>query len=515
MHTMNGRHTTLSFLRSSFAVPPLAALGAIMVLGLALRIYGLTSYGVWFDEAYHVQLVKLPSVGTMLDAVLSNPPSDPLYVLVLRAWTDWFGTDDASIRSLSVISGTLTLPATYALGVAFAGRAAGLLGALFLALSPYAIEFGQEAALYALVSLLTTLALAAAFRWQSTGKGQWLYVGLGVLAIYSHYVVAAILLLLAAFQLRAASVTSRVEKAQWLGTNALIVFTWLPWLTALTLHWFGSPLPRATLRHPATGDELVGALVQFSSGTASLQQHREALWVMGLLSGGLLLGGGWLAGRMPERRAVSIILLVSSLIFFVPAIASKVTGLWLFVPHFMLFLLPALLVCLASGCYLLPKDRFASNRSYVLSVLMAAAFFAWVGAQVWGVVLFYRYPPHGADGLRELAFNIEQGRVEEDVVFVTPPALTPTLMQYYQGQVRGLPEEFDLRRVYIPYDANDWRDRSLRIVGEEMTGDQRFWLVYRPELDYQGSLLAALKERFRLFEQNHYEYAELFLFAQK
>src|SRR5205814_935265 len=76
----------------------LLALPAIVALGLAIRLYDLTGYGIWWDEAYHVQLVQLPTVGAMLDAVLSNPPSDPLYVLVLRAWAGLFGTGDATIR---------------------------------------------------------------------------------------------------------------------------------------------------------------------------------------------------------------------------------------------------------------------------------------------------------------------------------------------------------------------------------------------------------------------------------
>src|SRR2546423_6553864 len=79
------------------------ALIVIALVGLAIRVNGLTNYGIWWDEAYHVQLVHLPTVGDMLDAVLSNPPSDPLYVLVLRAWAGLFGTGDAAIRSLSVL----------------------------------------------------------------------------------------------------------------------------------------------------------------------------------------------------------------------------------------------------------------------------------------------------------------------------------------------------------------------------------------------------------------------------
>lgn len=109
-------------------LPPIAIAAGLLVItliGLAVRLYGLTDYGLWFDEAYHVELVKLPTVWTMLDAVLSNPPSDPLYVLTLRAWTSVFGTEATSIRSLSVIFGTATIPATYFLGRYMLGTISG------------------------------------------------------------------------------------------------------------------------------------------------------------------------------------------------------------------------------------------------------------------------------------------------------------------------------------------------------------------------------------------------------
>src|SRR5215210_1231254 len=81
---------TLQAAQPSFAIrgcTVFPALAAITALALSVRLYGLTSYGIWFDESYHVALVKLPDVPTMLDAVLSNPPSDPLYSLALRTWT--------------------------------------------------------------------------------------------------------------------------------------------------------------------------------------------------------------------------------------------------------------------------------------------------------------------------------------------------------------------------------------------------------------------------------------------
>ena len=488
-------------------LPTIAWLSGITLLGLAVRLYGLTSYGMWFDEAYHVQLVRLPTVGAMLEAVLSNPPSDPLYVLVLRGWTAFFDTGDASIRIPSVIFGTATIPATYWLGRLVAGRPAGILGALFFAISPYAVEFGQEAALYGLAAMLTTLALAGAWRWLKSGSGMWSYVLLGVLAIYSHYVVAVILFLVMAFLLPP---FHRIgARGKWLFANGLVLLAWLPWLVALIIFWLNSALPRAALHHAATLQEVIGALVQFTSGTASLQQGVYPLWILGLLGGALLLGGGLFAARRTARWGVYPLLLISGLIFIAPAITSALTGRWLFVPHFMLFLLPTIFVCLASSIYIAVERRTPFLRAIVVGIALI-----WVGAQVWGLALYYRYPPHGADGLRELAGLLARQVQPEDKVFVTPPALTPTLQQYFSGNQIGLPEDFDLRRVYIPYNAEDWHARSLARIDEQLSAEriERIWLIYRPELDKGGWLLNELQERYSGIMQHAEEYATLYLF---
>ncbi|HEX6606517.1 MAG TPA: glycosyltransferase family 39 protein [Chloroflexia bacterium] len=324
-------------------------LAAIMLVGLAIRLYGLTSYGIWFDESYHIALVQLPGVGAMLDAVLSNPPSDPLYVLLLRPWVALFGHGDGSVRALSVGLSTATLPATYWLGRSLVGPRAGLLGAALLAVSPYAVELGQEAALYALAALTTTLALAAGWHWWRTGQGARRYLALGIIAIYSHYVVAAILAGFALLVLLPGTGPRQVSRRAWLTGHAIIGATWLPWLAALAIHWQQSAVPRATLQHRAGLADVRDALIQYTSGTAAMLHGPRALQVLGLLAGAALLLGGWLAGGDPHRRGLRLLLLLSGVVFLAPAVVSFLTGRWLFVPHFMLFLLPAIFVVLAAS----------------------------------------------------------------------------------------------------------------------------------------------------------------------
>src|SRR4051794_35198697 len=263
------------------------ALGLVVLLGLGVRLLGLTAYGIWFDEGYHVALVRLPTVGAMLEAVLSNPPSDPLYVLVLRGWVGLFGHGDTEVRLLSVLLSTATLPAAYWLGRVMAGGAVGLLGALLFAVSPYAVELGQEAALYTLAALATTAALAAGWRLRTTGRGAGLYVLLAVVAIYSHYVVAVILALFALLPPVLAprhpvessifktspsrEAKGRYSESRWAAAHALVFIAWLPWLLALGAHLMTTSLPRVALAHRATWLDVQDALMQYTAGTAARQ----------------------------------------------------------------------------------------------------------------------------------------------------------------------------------------------------------------------------------------------------
>ena len=55
--------------------------------------------------------------------------------------------------------------------------------------------------------------------------------------------------------------------------------------------------------------------------------------------------------------------------------------------------------------------------------------------------MFYTYPPHGADGLRELAAVLREGSRGE-LVFVTPPVLAVTLDRTFRGEIHGLSLRF-------------------------------------------------------------------------
>lgn len=132
------------------------ALAVIVLVGLMLRLYRLGSASFWFDETFSVWIARR-SLGDLFAAVRQDS-HPPLYMLLLHYWL-YLGQSDTFIRLLSALCSTLTIPVMYLLGRRIASSDLGLLAALILAVSPFNVLFGQEARMYALLTLLVSLSM--------------------------------------------------------------------------------------------------------------------------------------------------------------------------------------------------------------------------------------------------------------------------------------------------------------------------------------------------------------------
>ena len=135
---------------------------AIVALGGALRFYQIGSEGLWLDEAFSVWMSWQP-VGKLLGWLVRIDQHPPLYYLLLHFWMA-LGDDEATVRALSALFGTLTVPVMYLVGRRLADKRVGLLAALILAVSPFHVRFAQEARMYTLLALNASLALYALAR---------------------------------------------------------------------------------------------------------------------------------------------------------------------------------------------------------------------------------------------------------------------------------------------------------------------------------------------------------------
>ncbi len=183
------------------------ALAAVTVIGGALRFATLGHQSLWLDEAWTAYLVRLHP-GEMLRTIPQTESTPPLYYLLVWGVTQVTGHGDVSVRLLSAIAGTATIPIAYATGAAFATRRVGLVAAALAATSPVLVWYSQEARSYALVVALSALSLLcfarARERPSSRRLAAWAAAAMAALAThyFAAFVVApeAALLLLAALR---------------------------------------------------------------------------------------------------------------------------------------------------------------------------------------------------------------------------------------------------------------------------------------------------------------------------
>src|SRR5438552_2412388 len=138
-----------------------AAVGALALVGLGIRLVGLDTESMWLDEAGRAAIAALP-LGQIPHAVQVVELSPPLYHILLHAWIGLAGDGDLAVRLFSALLVLPTVPLAWSLGRALSGCAVGLLLAAWAAANPFAVHFGQEAAMYALVLPLSLFGMRAA-----------------------------------------------------------------------------------------------------------------------------------------------------------------------------------------------------------------------------------------------------------------------------------------------------------------------------------------------------------------
>ncbi len=161
-------------------------IGLITLIGLALRLYGLSAESYWLDEI--VAAMRVHESLRNLFFGWDSETQGPLYYLLIKGWGLVFGTHEWTLRLWSVIFGTLTIPFIYLLGRQLFSGTAALLAALFISIHPFAIHYSQEARPYALFLLLSLLSyhylllLMRQHRWPLA----WTYILVTAAAFYTH-----------------------------------------------------------------------------------------------------------------------------------------------------------------------------------------------------------------------------------------------------------------------------------------------------------------------------------------
>ena len=368
--------------RTFWIVVGLTALGAL----LRFATLGLQSYH--HDEVVTAGRVLQPSFFHSMEVVGYSESAPPLYYALAWFWTQFTGSGEFGLRSLSALAGTATIPVAFLLGAELRGRRTGLLAAALVAVNPMLLWYSQEARAYALLTLLCAVSLLFFLRGRRGGQRPD-FVLWGVasgLALATHYFAIFPIFVEALLLVR------RQRRASWVGLGVVGGFGAL--LLPLAIHqmsyghaeWIGNL---------SLGHRLWETAATFLTGeTADIigqpERPQFAFVPLALCLGAFALLG-WRGGRA-ERRAAALPLAVGVAAVAVPVGLAVFPGGKDFVlaRNMMAALVPLLLV--VAIALTLPSARRLGNAiaaallAYSLGFCIWASFSPDLQRPDWGAV---------------------------------------------------------------------------------------------------------------------------------
>ena len=339
------------------------AITLILITAAALRLYGIGSESLWFDEAASVRIVR-QDFTTMMQSIRDDERIPPLHYLILHAWVRVFGHSEASVRLPSALAGVGVVWVLYLLTRRLLGVGPALVAALLIAVAPFQIQYSQEARSYSLMLLLSLTSCWLFVRMLDGDEPRTpieaAYVLASAAAMYAH--------LYALFTLIAQVVIylvlwTRAEKhrfpmRRWLVTQLAIAALFLPWVP-VTLRWARS-VGSGFWLPPATARDLWAPYLAYVGESMPLLIVAVLLAIVGIVV------------NRRDVRSLALLLALTTLPVLVPVIVSILTKPT-FTPRYGI-VAPAALFALA-GCGVIALRHRAAQVGAAI-VLAALSLYA-------------------------------------------------------------------------------------------------------------------------------------------
>jgi mannosyltransferase len=208
------------------------------LLAAVVRIINIGQASLWHDEGYTLRMISYSPAEIIHRTGLDVHP--PLHYLTLKLWTQFFGTSELAVRSLSVLMIVGVVIFSFLLIRRLFDSQTARLAALFVALGPFLVRYGQEARMYgmlAFVAALSTYLLVVALerkKWLN-----WVLYGLSIsLGLYTYYYVIFIIVFHWAYvgfrsvypNFNWYTIRQFILSPQWIVANAIAVLAFAPWV---------------------------------------------------------------------------------------------------------------------------------------------------------------------------------------------------------------------------------------------------------------------------------------------
>lgn len=434
------------------------SVGLAALVGLLLRLFGLTGGSLQLDESYTVILAESP-----VETIFRLAPTDanpPLTSLAYKLWTAVMGRSELAWELLAVVLGTLSIPLLAVVAGRVFGRRAGVIGAWLLATAPLHVDFCQQVRSYALAIALSMIAAGALLEdgRRPSRAAAGLFLVASWLFLNTHYYAFLILAALLGTAL-GMSWRDRPRRRRLIILGALLCVLSLP-----TLYWavlqYGRFYSFDWIPKPTAGFA-VQALLELTSGSAVLAALLSLCAVWGVVQArrdggqrafaGAVLGG-WLVGPLGL------------------ALVASLLGRSFFHPRYVVLWLVPLLMLAALGIARLPR------RWHQVGLVAVMAFCALPP-------ILDRVYTHALTGVEEAAYrHIEESYRRGDVVLhLSKKSYVPALY-YHDRQL----EEYYLRGSSGSNVMTYWMPYETTLGLDELIAYRRAWIYRAPSLEPQA-----------------------------
>ena len=317
---------------------------ALLLLGVGVRLIGLTTSSLWFDEVFSRNVAVQTSLNLIVYDGVAGDVHPPLYFVLLYGWVHLTGDSVLALRVFSALLSILTLPAIFFLARRLFGVRAGTIALALAVLSPLQIYYAQEARQYMLSVLCASWIGVGLFGLVQNRKfAPIIYVIAAVAGLYTHYFIGLLLVALHVWLI--VYRPARQKWQRWLLADLLITICFLPQVaiflgqTQAVLGGFWITPPSVAAPLATLAFLLIGAILPLKVAYLALVVIACALAVgyLDMRRIGATLRAGWWLG-------VTAVIMPMILALFVSFIRSPI-----YLDRSFALLSPFLLVILAGG----------------------------------------------------------------------------------------------------------------------------------------------------------------------
>lgn len=237
--------------------------GALFIIGFVVRLYHLGVPSFWYDEIKTAIRIDHPLWETI--GLLGRSEFPPLHYVILNLWVGIWGNSEWALRFPSMIFSSLSVIVIYKLGKELFNKETGLIAASLLVFSPYALNYAQDAKMYALFWFLSSVSFLYFFRIVKGDKRNVnaFYIFATTLCCYTMFTG---FLLLTAQSLIFLIFADKTRRRKWFIGQLIVFLFCLPWIIHFlsSRHDFG--LEGEQYRAGNYIDLLLRALPSFAGG---------------------------------------------------------------------------------------------------------------------------------------------------------------------------------------------------------------------------------------------------------